>query len=207
MNDDNDGNMDRGDSKRFSKWSRSYEHSLLQKLFFDRVHDAVLALAKKECEPGAILDVGCGTGRLLRKAGKAWPGVMRMGIDAAPGMIDVARGLAPDIMFHAGTAEALPLPDASMDITFSTTSFHHWNDQAKGIREIARVLRPGGCFFLADVAPPMWMANHMHHEHFLDKKSLRGLFDDAGLQIIVQKRVAFHFALMTAGRKYSTEIG
>jgi SAM-dependent methyltransferase len=41
-----------------------------------------------------------------------------------------------------------------VDLAFSTMSFHHWRDQQVGVREIARVLRPGGHFILADVAPP-----------------------------------------------------
>jgi len=48
--------------------------------------------------------------------------------------------------FNGDSGEVLPLEDASVDLALSTISFHHWQDQAAGVREVARVLRPGGSF-------------------------------------------------------------
>src|SRR5260370_20365988 len=139
------------DIERFHRWSRTYERSWLQRLVFDRVHQAVLRVVATEvAEPTTILDVGCGTGRLLRAAKARWLNAQLIGVDPAEGMVEVARHLAPAITFHVGSAEALPLPDASVDVVLSTVSFHHWGDQAAAIREVARVLRPGGRFFLSD---------------------------------------------------------
>lgn len=50
----------------------------------------------------------------------------------------------PEATFYVGMAESIPLPGNSVDLVFSTLSFHHWSDQMKGLREIVRVLRPGG---------------------------------------------------------------
>ncbi len=78
-----------------------------------------------------------------------------IGVDAAEKMIEQATQLFPEAEFHVAMAEALPLPDASVDLAFSTLSFHHWANQAKGISEVARVLRPQGRFLLADITIPL----------------------------------------------------
>ncbi len=57
------------------------------RLFFDRVQRIVLDLAKNGKKPESILDVGCGTGRLLRKAKEQWPNARLIGVDAAEKMI------------------------------------------------------------------------------------------------------------------------
>ena len=108
---------------------------------------------KASPEPRWILDVGCGTGHLLGLLAEACPGAVELvGVDPAPSMVEVARSRArdPRIVFSAGAAEQLPLPDARFDLVVSTTSFDHWADQARGLGECRRVLRPGGCLTLAD---------------------------------------------------------
>jgi ubiquinone/menaquinone biosynthesis C-methylase UbiE len=188
----------KNDVERFSRWSRTYEDSWLQKHFFNRVHEAVLTLAANGAEPEIILDVGCGTGRLLRAAGTRWPHAALIGVDAAEGMVEVARSLTPGATFYVAMAEALPLPDASVDLALSTTSFHHWSDQAAGIREVARVLRPGGRFFLADVAGPAWLSKLLHWSRFQSPAHVQTLFTEAGLRVILQKPVVSRFVLVTA---------
>ena len=119
------------DVERFDQWSDTYEDSWLQRTLFDQAHRATLDLAGDiVLNPGVVLDVGCGTGRLLRQAHSYWPEAQLVGVDPAKGMIEVAKRLTPDATFHNGMAEALPLPDASVDLALSTISFHHWKDQA-----------------------------------------------------------------------------
>jgi ubiquinone/menaquinone biosynthesis C-methylase UbiE len=94
----------------------------------DRTADLALT-----CVPASrrILDVGCGTGYLLsRLAARAPQAEVLAGIDAAPAMIEVAKGAATDdrVRFVAGTAERLPWPAATFDLVVSTTSFNHWAD-------------------------------------------------------------------------------
>ena len=57
------------DVQHFEHWSHSYERSWMQDRLFSRVHSAVLAIASPLPVPATVLDVGCGTGRLLRAAG------------------------------------------------------------------------------------------------------------------------------------------
>jgi ubiquinone/menaquinone biosynthesis C-methylase UbiE len=112
-----------------------------------------LALAA-EPAPGCVLDVGSGTGLLLRElAGRLPSTACLTGIDPAPGMIAVAQALPGAdgrLRYLRGAAEDLPFPDGTFDLLVSTTSFDHWRDQRKGLAECSRVLRADGHLVLAD---------------------------------------------------------
>jgi len=191
---------DSSDVHDFEQWSRSYEQSWLQNLYFDRVHRAALDLLSQPDGghiPGSVLDVGCGTGRLLRKARELWPAAGLTGVDPTQGMIDVARRLTPEATFLAASAEPLPLPDASVDVAITTMSFHHWKDRAAGVREIARVLRPGGRFCLADATLPARLARLVHHMEGNSSAEWRALVEPAGLSVDAQeRRLLGHVLLM-----------
>lgn len=98
-------------------------------------------------EPGVVLEIGCGTGRLTRPMAGFFSHVH--GVDVAPGMLekaaDAVRGLP--VTLHATNGLELPLPDDSVDAVFSTHVFQHLDSEADADanwREIARVLAPGG---------------------------------------------------------------
>ncbi len=191
------------DVERFDHWSSTYERSWMQRVFFDPSHQAVIGLAASVVQqPESVLDVGCGTGRLLRRAHASWPGARLIGVDPANGMVETAKRLTPNATFFTGMAEALPLEDASVDLAFSTISFHHWQDQAAGLREIARVLRPGGYFILADISVPGWLARIIHHpKHFHSAAQMRAIFTQAGFWVQTQRAVAWRRWLATMGQK------
>lgn len=136
--DDRAGEYDRG-------WRGRLHHTISE-------NTAALA-AETVAAPVRVLDVGCGTGYLLRTLARRYPDAAELaGIDAAPNMIDAARGISDDprLSFATGVAERLPYPDASADLVVSSTSFDHWSDQSAGLRECARVLRAGGHLVLVD---------------------------------------------------------
>jgi ubiquinone/menaquinone biosynthesis C-methylase UbiE len=187
------------DVQRFDRWSETYEESFLQRLLFDRVHRIVLSLIQNQ--PDKILDVGCGTGRLLRKVGSAWPAAQLIGVDPAEGMVEQARQLTPGATFYVGPAEALPLPDSSVDLALSTISFHHWEDQAQGIQQITRVLRPGGRFILVDFEIPSYVTRVYLHGRPLQAAKVREMFANAGLTVRSQKHVMGNFLIATIGEK------
>ena len=190
------------DIEHFDLWSRTYENSWMQRAFFDQTHQAVLALAAGIVQqPESVLDVGCGTGRLLRRAYRYWPDAHLIGVDPAPGMIEKAKLLTPFATFYTSMAEALPLEDASVDLALSTTSFHHWQDQAAGIREIARVLRPGGYFILVDFSFPEWLLGIIHQKRVHSPAQMRTLFNQAGLSVQTQQTLAWRRWLATVGKK------
>jgi ubiquinone/menaquinone biosynthesis C-methylase UbiE len=112
--------------------------------------------------PGAsrrVLDVGCGTGYLLRLLARQCPDASELvGVDPASSMIGAAQQSADDqrLRFVVGAAERLPCPDGAFDMVVSTTSFDHWSDQQAGLCECARVLAAGGHLVLADLFSP-WL--------------------------------------------------
>lgn len=141
------------DVAAFEERARGYENGWRGRLHHeiaDRTADLALACTPA---PQRILDVGCGTGYLLRRLAARCPEAAELaGIDAAPTMIEVAVAMAADdrLRFREGTAEKLPWPAGTFDLVVSTTSFDHWADQQAGLAECARVMAPGGCLVLAD---------------------------------------------------------
>lgn len=184
------------DVQHFEHWSHTYEDSWMQRRLFSRVHEAVLELAATNLPPAVVLDVGCGTGRLLRAAATRWPEAQLIGVDPAQGMVDVARELTSRATIYRGLAESLPLAEASVDLVLSTLSFHHWHDQAAGVLEIVRVLRPGGHFLLADFAPPQVMMRLIPGGALSAPARLR-LFSAAELRIEREHTVVYPFILAT----------
>jgi ubiquinone/menaquinone biosynthesis C-methylase UbiE len=104
--------------------------------------------------PRRVLDIGCGTGLLLREIARQIPGGAELvGIDPAPRMVEVARSSnasEADPEFLDGSVEELPFEDRHFDLVVSTTSFDHWEDQQRGLKECARVLSASGHFVCVD---------------------------------------------------------
>ncbi|HMK99148.1 MAG TPA: methyltransferase domain-containing protein [Acidimicrobiales bacterium] len=187
-----------GDDLQFDVWSCTYDRSPMQMLLFGPVQRAVCAVLADRLDSGRLLDIGTGTGRLLERLGRGRPGLALFGLDRSAGMLAAARRSRAQLHLVRGAAEALPFPDGSFDAVTTTLSFHHWSDQPEALREVHRVLRPGGTFALADVSIddlPPWgparvVARHLlAHGLALDERHrlLRG----AGLEV-VDVRHSFH---------------
>ena len=97
-------------------------------------------------EPGQrVLDVACGTGALtVAAATRVAPGGVVVGLDAYPDMLALARRKHTGIEWHAGRAESLPFAEASFDAVVSQFGLMFFDDRAAALREMQRVLRPGG---------------------------------------------------------------
>jgi ubiquinone/menaquinone biosynthesis C-methylase UbiE len=148
------------DVGRFDQWAETYDRHYLQHVLFERMHKLVVDAARRyRRDATALLDVGCGTGRLLARVRDVFPNARLAGVDAAAGMIDAARRVpgADSITFLVGDVESLPFDDESFDVVMTTLSFHHWRDQRAGLLEIQRVLRPRGVLLLGDLVLQWWM--------------------------------------------------
>lgn len=147
---------------------------------------------------GNAVEVGAGSGRLLIRLGQERP-YRLVGLDYAPYAIRAVRenlrraGRAGDALF--GDALQLPFGDATFDVVLSGGLLEHFRDPAPAIREMTRVLRPGGLFY-ADIVPRKtslyrWAerGRMAHDEHMaegifesdLPKRAWAAVARDAGL--------------------------
>lgn len=92
-----------------------------------------------------VLDLACGTGIAGRRALAAVgaEGTV-VGIDANPGMLEVARTVTQDIDWREGPAEDIPAPDAAFDLVLCSMGLQFFSDRDRSVREMHRVLAPGG---------------------------------------------------------------
>jgi ArsR family transcriptional regulator len=121
-------------------------------LFGDRFHLAALAAL---ADPRWIVgDLGCGTGQVSAALA---PFVARVvAVDASPEMLQAARarvGAADNVDLRRGELEALPIDDGRLDVATLMLVLHHVPDPAVALREVARVLKPGGRLLLVDMLP------------------------------------------------------
>jgi ubiquinone/menaquinone biosynthesis C-methylase UbiE len=142
------------DTAAFDARASSYEQGWLGRLHHEIGDRAIeLALAARP-SPRRVLDVGCGSGYLLRTLASRCAGAEAFtGVDPSTAMIAVASAKADDprLSFETGTAERLRFDDGSFDLIVSTTSFDHWADQLAGLQQCARVLERGGRLVLVDL--------------------------------------------------------
>ena len=122
-----------------------------------RLYQRVIAdLAALRLLQGKVLDVGTGPGTLVREIARRFPGLQVDGIDLSEDMIELARAharrlpLEERVHFVSGDVAHLPYPDQSIDVVVSTISMHHWSELEQPLRELHRVLRPGGRVWIYD---------------------------------------------------------
>ena len=121
----------------------TYEALFVPALF--RQWAPMLAAAASIKAGDRVLDIACGTGVLTREvATSTGPSGRVVGIDPHAGMLAVARDLSPAIDWQEGRAEALPFPDRSFDAVVCQFGLMFFSDRDKAIREMLRVLAPGG---------------------------------------------------------------
>jgi SAM-dependent methyltransferase len=89
----------------------------------------------------SVLDVGAGTGKLTRSL--AARGLEVFAVDPSPKMLEQLRAALPDATVQVGTAEDIPLANASVDAVLAAQAWH-WVDQDRALPSVARVLKPGG---------------------------------------------------------------
>ena len=101
-----------------------------------------------------LLDVACGTGRTLHQIARTHPSLRLWGVDLSPAYVKVAKRRVEDAAIAVENAEQMPFADGAFDIVTSTYLFHELprNARRNVVREMHRVLRPGGLLVIEDSA-------------------------------------------------------
>jgi len=137
----------------FARAADTYDRAaVLQREIADRML-ARLDVVKQI--PETVLDAGCGTGYCTRALARRYPRARLVGLDLAAPMAARARraaGWFARPRFVCGDIEALPLPDAAIDLVASNLTLQ-WCDLARSLRELRRVLRPGGLLMFTSFGP------------------------------------------------------
>lgn len=200
-------------------------HHKWKKALVDR---AVASAAASD--PGMILDVCCGTGDITERIARMSPGTLCVGLDFSQEMLDVARertqGLE-NVQLIEGNAMDLPFDDDVFDAAVISFGLRNTPDYERVLREMARVVRPGGVVACLDASVPdngliqpfyqfyyknimtalgggkdkreeyEWL--YQSTQDFLRKNELEGLFGAVGLEYVVVREFMFGAAALHVG--------
>ena len=157
------------------------------------------AIARMNVSPAAkILDVGCGSGWAARLLAERSGGGHVVGIDVSDEMVRVAREQSSNfanVEFRVASAENLPFPDNTFTHSFSMESLYYYADIGKALREIARVLQPGGLFitvvdlYQENTPTHQWIEMLKVPVQLLSTAEYRSLFQEAGFVNIQDQRL------------------
>ena len=113
------------------------------------------AAAARDVPAQTILELGIGTGETAKRVLAGHPGARLTAVDSSEEMLERARTVVPDADLRLARLED-PLPDGPFGLVVSALAVHHLDGAGKQdlFRRIARALRPGGAFVLADVVVP-----------------------------------------------------
>ncbi|NES04270.1 MAG: class I SAM-dependent methyltransferase [Okeania sp. SIO2F4] len=135
----------------FDRWAPSYDW-LFPSVVYQAIHKRLLEYVNLPTSAN-VLDLGCGTGKLIHRLAINFPNLQGTGLDLSPEMISQAnsRNCYPQrLTFLLGNAEEMPFGEEQFDAVFNTISFLHYPHPQQVFNEVSRVLRPGGYFYLVD---------------------------------------------------------
>lgn len=147
-------------------------------------------------DPLGVLDVGCGTGEFFRRLKDRFPEAFLVGVDPAAGMIEAARrkfGSDSQISFRCIPAEALTFREGQFDWAISLNALHCFRNAQIAVGEMARVLKPGGRFLVADWCRDAWMCRLLNqwcrwfdpaHAWMYTAGELRRMVESQGIRVI-----------------------
>ena len=172
-------------SETFRKRGVDWDEAHALALPVEAIEHAVLGAVG--AQPGQLLDIGTGTGRLLERLA---PGVTRgLGIDASRAMLALARSrLSKPELAHCAVRQAdmyrLPISDCAFDTVVLQMVLHYAEDPAAALAEAARVLRPGGLLLVVDLLrhDRTELTERLAHRWpGFDDDAVAGLMQQAGL--------------------------
>ncbi|MGH8689530.1 MAG: class I SAM-dependent methyltransferase [Burkholderiales bacterium] len=157
-----------------------------------------------------VLDIGCGTGELLSRLAAKYPAASLAGLDPVPEMLAIAKEKVSDrVELRHGWADELPWKDASFDVVVSCNVFHYVVRPVAAIREMERVLRPGGQIVITDWCDDylacricslyLRMTSRAHYKTYRQKECLTLLHEAGHTDAKVERyKISWLWGLMTA---------
>lgn len=147
-----------------------------------------------------ILDLGCGTGRFSQALATEFDADV-IAIDPSQKMLAIARGKPhePRVRYEVGRAESIALESDSVDMVFTSMTFHHFSDRALAARECRRVLRDGGVLLVRTASreqidayayvPFIPLTRALHEEVLPRLDEIRSVFEGAGFRHVSSELV------------------
>jgi arsenite methyltransferase len=163
-----------------SRWD-----TMRQSFYSEQVREKTLAVAG--VKRGAVAaDVGAGTGFITEALVRA--GLRVIAVDQSEAMLAEMRRKFADVQgieYHLGNGESLPIPDETCDYAFANMFLHHAEYPEQAIREMARILKPGGVLVITDLDEHGFtFLREEHHDRWLGfrREDVRRWFIQAGLK-------------------------
>jgi SAM-dependent methyltransferase len=156
--------------------------------FYRTLHAHIdTALVNRLTAPRAeLLDVGCGTGGLIRRLGRAHPSWRWLGVDVEPLACELARARCGADIVQA-SATALPFAGAAFDAVVAADMLYHLDDDVAALRECLRVLRPGGTL-VVNVPAHRWLWSYhdvtVHGRRRYVRRELAAKLREAGFELL-----------------------
>ncbi len=180
----------------FNKWAESGRGDGMER---DHLPIALPVVRKMHVEAtDNVLDVGCGSGWLVRKLAKLARDGRVVGMDLSDEMIRLARRQSQDfdnVLFVAADVAEIPWEANFFHHLISVESAYYWPDPAAGVNELFRVLRPGGQawilinYYQDNIHCHQWGELLAVKTHLLPAEDWRSLFHTAGFRNIEHERV------------------
>lgn len=131
-------------------------------------------------------DIGAGTGFITE--GLIGKGLEVIAVDQSDAMLDEMRkrfSEVESIQYRVGESEQLPIPDGSVDFAFANMYIHHVESPLKAIKEMTRILKPGGKLVITDMDKHTFeFLKKEHHDRWMgfDRMDVKKWFEEAGLK-------------------------
>ena len=182
----------------FRLWSPFYDLPPAQLLFYRPIPRALLAAVDVE-QPRRVLDLGCGTGQLTADLRARFGSARVVGVDLSHDMLRQAAERAPERV--RANVYALPFADGAFDLVTSSISYHFYLEPARALAQVRRVLRPGGRFLLATLAPmrpELFRRLAGPHLRLVDPAGVTKDLTDAGFRVVSQSRARWVAGIFVA---------
>ena len=192
----------------FDRYGETYQDAVDEAISFaGREHDfyveakarRLVELARRRLGPGraAALDVGCGVGLVDRHVSSSFE---LQGVDVSPAMVERAREANPEVEYAVSEQQRLPHPDRRFDLAFAVCVLHHVEraDRLPLLREMARVVRPGGLVAVFEHNPWNPLTRRVVRDcafdedvELLPRRELASLFRTADLEDVTGEYLLF----------------